>query len=55
VVLAASEGATAAAMETYAKAACVDWSDVLYWAEYHPAQIDYAAAVRALGLPHVSR
>jgi hypothetical protein len=32
----------------------VDWRDVLYWAEYHPGQIDYASAVRALGLPNLS-
>jgi hypothetical protein len=54
VVLAAGDGATAAAVERYAMAARVDWRDVLYWAEYHPEQVDYDAAVRALGLPNLS-
>lgn len=54
LVLAVSEGATAEAVERYARAARLDWRDVLYWAEYHPDLIDYDATVRSLGLPNLS-
>jgi hypothetical protein len=54
LVLAVNEGATAPVVEAYARAALLDWRDVLYWAEYHPDQIDYEAAVRSLQLPDLT-